>query len=148
LAVGEGVVGLEQTGGTFAGSGSLDLTQPGQTRGSVTANLKDLDLKAILATLPPLPVRVEGVVSGKMSADLTTRPGAPVDVSGKLDLGAARLVVQGVPVKRLTGGVEYRERVATYNLEGEALGGRVLLEGKVPVRPAPAPEAQGRLTLE
>src|SRR5207249_4298177 len=63
---------------------------------------------------------------------------------------APHLRVQGIPTERLRGTVGYRQGVAEYHFEGETLGGRFRLDGRLPPpkrRPA-EPPSEGRLRIE
>jgi translocation and assembly module TamB len=81
------------------------------------------------------PLRLEGQASGTVEgrltpADLDGQPG----FSGQVDLRSQRLRVQGFLTERLQGTVGYRKGTVEYRLEGEALGGKFVLEGELPPR--------------
>jgi hypothetical protein len=119
--------------------------------GSAQLRLQDINVQALMKTLPSVPVRLEGRVSGTVAASLAaTAPGKPRDVSTKIELAAPRLRVQGIPAQRLEGTVNYRAGTTHYHLQGETLGGRFTLQGDLPPKEEeapPAPQGQGRLEL-
>lgn len=125
--------------------------------GDLDLNLKvkDVDLGTLTKLTPALPVRVEGPVSGTFEGKVTGGKSPVWDLN--LDLTSPRLKLQGIPAQRVRGSLSYHGDAARYSLEGESLGGRFKLEGKLPpAKPAdgkPPEEANagqpdGRLTVE
>jgi hypothetical protein len=137
----------ELFGGTITGSADvpLDTTKAGK----FAVHFKDLDAGLATKTVPDLPVRVTGRVSGKFSADVpAARPGQARAVNADVDLTAPKLTVQGIPAERLTGKVNIAEGVGEYQLEGKALGGSFEVKGHYPPRPKPAPPAANRNSMK
>jgi hypothetical protein len=110
--------------------------------GRVDLRLKDVDAEAFTKAVPAVPVKLAGEVSGSVTAKLAPeKAGRPRSLSADIELSAPKLRVQGIPTQRVTGGIEYRPGgTAEYHLQGESLGGRFKLKGKLPPRNAAAPE--------
>jgi uncharacterized protein involved in outer membrane biogenesis len=138
---------LAGAGGTLTGRLQADLTARKPSR--LDLAVKDVDLHALAAAYPGLPFRVSGRVSG--TAEGTYRPaekGAAGRWDGEVDLSAPTLKVQDVPAQKLRGRLEYRGGQAAYHLDGETLGGKLTIEGKLPPAPTPPGRSDGRLLLE
>ncbi len=118
--------------------------------GSLDVSFKALDVAALSRDLPQLPVRVEGTVSGGVKAEMpAVKEGQPRTVSAKLDLHSSRLRLQNIPTEKVRGDANYQKGALDYRLEGETLGGKFELNGKVPAKADPAKaEPEGRLRLE
>ena len=93
---------------------------------------------------------MSGLVSGKAVG--TYRPGEAGKGgtwSGEVDLSAATLKLQDIPVQKLKAKLEYRGGKADYSLEGETLGGKLTIEGKLPPPPiSSVGRIDGRLRLK
>lgn len=102
--------------------------------GRFNLTLKGVDAAEVLrAVAGDVPVRVEGRLSGTVKGTITpAAPGKPRDVSADVDVTAPRLVVQRIPADRLSGTIRYRRGETVYDLQAEALGGKVRLEGRLP----------------
>jgi translocation and assembly module TamB len=114
--------------------------------GHADLRAQDVDIQGLLQAWPSVPVRVEGRASGTVKARLSAAaPGKPRALSSDVELRAPSLRVQGIPADRLKGTVGYHQGVVAYRLEGETLGGKFKLEGKLPPpKAAPAaPPAKG-----
>lgn len=148
LKLADGVLTLENltadvgTQGKIAGRGELplDTTKAGRLDLTLTA----LEMNQVTKLLRS-PVPFEGVASGTVALALPpaekdgTRP-----INGDVNLTSERLLVRGVPARRLKADVKYHAGVADYTLKGEALGGTFEIEGKYP-----SPNGgQGRLRIE
>ncbi len=124
--------------------------QPGQ----VDLKVQGVDVQQLARSLPRMPVRLEGKVSGSVTGKIAAAaPDKPRAVNTDIELTAPLLRVQGIPAQKLSASVEYRAGEADYRLTGETLGGKFRLRGKLPPRtqaPPPAPPAagQGRLEVE
>jgi translocation and assembly module TamB len=137
--------------GEVTGSATLP-TAPDST-GKANLRIKGVAVQDLLRALPPLPVRLEGRVSGSVTGTLSaSAAGKPRALDTDLSLEAPSMRVQGIPTQRLRGSVSHRAGVTEYRLTGESLGGKFRLEGKLPARgkpPAPpAPPGEGRFQLE
>jgi hypothetical protein len=153
-------------GGEVTGNAVIPVN-PG-ARGKVELHLHHVDAQAFSKALPAVPVRLEGKVSGAVNARLTlVGPGKSLAVTSDIELAAPRLRVQGIPTEQVKATVDYQPvGEAKYHLEGESLGGRFKLDGKLPVRGAtegeegsirpvqnapqqrPQPPPDGRLQVE
>ena len=140
-------------GGEVTGSAAVPLRPA--AAGSLDLRFAKLDVSALTADLPAMPFPVEGRADGTVRG--TFPPVGPTgerEFAAKVELAAPRLRVRGIPTERLTGTVNYQARVVAYRFEGEALGGRFQLDGKVPLAPAKPVEqpaksdGEGRFRLE
>jgi hypothetical protein len=140
-------------------TGSVTLPVAVTAQGAADLQLQHVDAQAFGKAFPAVPVRLEGRVSGSISGRLAAAaPGRPRALSAKIELKAPQLRVQGIATERVTGSIDYQPPgAASYRLEGESLGGRFKLEGKLPPRltaPAEKPGAppanppDGRLQVE
>jgi hypothetical protein len=138
--------------GEVTGKASLPLRETAE--GEVDFRVRGVDALALTRAVPAIPVRLEGSVSGSVSATLAgAAPDKPREVTGKVELEAPRLRVQNFLTQRLRGNVTCKAGRAEYKLEGETLGGRFNLEGKIPSEKdepeeKEAEEPDGRLTIE
>jgi hypothetical protein len=137
--------------GTVTGSAVVPV-EPNQA-GKVNLKVADVDVQRLARSIPRMPVRLEGKVSGSVTGNITAAAAnKPRAVTTDIELRAPTLRVQGIPAQRLNAIVEYRAGAADYRLTGETLGGKFRLQGKLPPRtqaPPPAPPApQGRLDVE
>jgi hypothetical protein len=147
-------------------TGSATLPVAAKQEGAVDLRFEDVDVGALARAVPAVPVRLEGKASGTVEGTLTAaKKDGDREFDGKVTLRSQRLRVQSFTTERLTGTVGYRDGVAEYKLEGDALGGKFTLTGKVPlteekkpaapppgallpVRQAAPPEGEGRFTLQ
>jgi hypothetical protein len=156
------VSGKPAAAGTVEGGARYRAVPPGDL--DLNLKVRDVDLGALTKLTPALPVRVEGPVSGTFDGKVPGGKAGAWDLN--LDLTSPRLKLQGVPAQRVRGSLGYHGDAAEYKLEGESLGGKFKLEGKLPPgraggdnppvpddnRGAHAPrspsEPDGRLTVE
>lgn len=147
--------------GEITGKATVPLTTGAP--GAADLKVKDVDASALVQAVPAIPVRLEGQVSGTVKAELKSAPGKSAALSSQVELAAPRLRVQGIPVQKVVGSIDYHGGAAEYSLVGESLGGRFTLKGKLPParagsaeeeqdkedrkRPAAAPP-DGRLEIE
>jgi hypothetical protein len=137
--------------GQITGSAVVPV-RPAQA-GKVDLKVEAVDVQRLARSLPRMPVRLEGKVSGSVTGKISAAAGdKPRAVTTDIELTAPTLRVQGIPAQRLNGKVDYRAGEADYRLTGETLGGKFRLQGKLPPRnqapPAPPPQGQGRLEVE
>jgi hypothetical protein len=127
--------------GEIAGQATIPL-QPGEA-GSIEADLKKIDLGALAASLPVLPVRLEGRASGTLKATIpAAKPRGDREWTSDLTVRSTELKVQGVPADSTRGTMSYKNGVVDYHLQGITLGGTFHIDGKLPIRKAtPAPPA-------
>jgi translocation and assembly module TamB len=111
-------------------------------KGRIDLRIEGVDALALTKALPGAPVKLEGRVSGKATGELAAE--GPGGRSGALDLNltADRLKVQSFATRRVTARVGFRDGKADYRLEGEALGGKFELDGRIP---AERPDADGEV---
>src|SRR5262249_17355349 len=130
--------------GEVTGSALVPLSE--SAAGKVDLRIKDVDIQALAKAVPAVPLRLEGQVSGSVTAELpAAAPARPRALQTDLSLSAPRLRVEGIPTERLKGKVHYQKGKAEYVLEGEGLGGRFKLEGKLPATPKARPKVKPRL---
>jgi hypothetical protein len=129
-------------GGEVTGSAVVPVAPSAE--GKADLRLKDVDAQAFSKAVPSVPVKLEGQVSGTVTGRLfPEKAGRPRSLSADIELSAPRLRVQGIPTQRVTGSLDYRPGgAAEYHLQGESLGGRFKLDGKLPPRGA-APSEVG-----
>jgi len=138
--------------GEVTGSAVL-LLEAGET-GEVNLGFTKLNLTGLMASLPALPIRLEGRAGGTLKVKLPPPPPrGEREFTADLKVEASQLKVQGIPAEKLHGTVTYKERVADYQFEGNTLGGTFRIDGKYPLpAAAPAPPLprgqEGRLRLE
>jgi hypothetical protein len=135
-------------GGQVTGSGVVPLRST--EKGSLKFSFQDLDVGELAKALPRTPIRLEGHATGSVEGDLTP---ANLDrqFNGKLTLKAPELRVQGIPTERLTGTIDYRKGTLEYRFEGETLGGRFHINGKLPTskgEPPPGGGPEGEFQLQ
>jgi translocation and assembly module TamB len=137
-------------GGELTGSAVLPLRPT--IAGSVDLRIQDLDVGALSQALPNLPTRLEGRATGSLAGTLSpVEGGRSREFTSKLELQAPQLRVQGIPTERLHGSVDYRNQALTYHFDGETLGGRLHLNGQIPVtkpQPSAPPPPEGHLQVE
>ncbi|HEY8503129.1 MAG TPA: AsmA-like C-terminal region-containing protein, partial [Gemmataceae bacterium] len=139
--------------GELTGSADIPLGEA-KKPGRAEVRFKDVDLGALTKQVPDFPVRLEGVASGTVTAEIPP-PGADQAVSAKLAVSAPKLRVRNIPAERLQGTATYSGGVIRYDLQGETLGGTFEVEGTYPLfrkekpaePPPPEPGPRGRLSL-
>jgi translocation and assembly module TamB len=128
--------------GELTGQAALPL-QPRES-GSVDLHFQGIELGGLAASLPPLPIQLQGRADGTLKA--TFPPESPTGRrtwTTNLNLHSPRLKLEGMPVEKVDGSVASNSQVVQYRFSGETLGGTFHVEGKVPLTrpaaPAPAP---------
>jgi hypothetical protein len=120
--------------GSITGSASIPFHST--VAGAAKVTFKDVQSEPLAKDWPSLPLQLEGSVSGSLDGALpAVKANEPRHGTMNLDVQAPKLRVQGLPAERLTGKIGYRDGVVDYQLDGETLGGKFHLDGKVP--PAP-----------
>jgi hypothetical protein len=122
--------------------------------GDADLRLHEVKIENLLQAIPTFPLRVAGQVDGTVRGTVTAaRIGQPRTLSTQVELTAPLLRVQGIPAQQLRGSIDYRAGVGEYHLQGETLGGRFRLQGKLPeprpATPEPAKDAppDGRIEV-
>lgn len=142
------VTGLRATafGGAVTGGGVVPL---GDEAGSVDLKIDGLDAAALLKAVAAPGLKVQGHVSGTAKGTFRLPAGGTsASFDGNVDVTAGKLRVQGVAARRLTGKLQFRDGKGQYSVEGEALGGKVSVEGKFPPPPrGSVGEPHGRLRI-
>jgi hypothetical protein len=130
---------LQLTSNTWkAFGGSIDLkgTVPFDSNkpGEVTLKLDDVQLNDITKALPGTKgIRITGAGNGSVVMQLVPIPGmVDRNINFLLDLGSTGMRFQGILVERLKGSGQYIDGVLEYKLSGDALGGKIELDGKYP----------------
>jgi len=138
--------------GQLAGTATIPLEA--RRAGSADLRFADLDMGALAKTVPNLTLRLEGRASGTVAVQVPATAGdGPRDISADLNLTATVLKIQNIPTRKLESKIHYRAGTTNYALDGETLGGRFHLDGKLPPWPGHPPpkeadEPQGRLRVE
>jgi hypothetical protein len=118
--------------GTITAHGDVPLT--GTKNGQFAVNFKDVNATKLTQAIPNSPVSVQGKFSGKFVGSIP-----PVEhfdatkLTGNLDIDAPSLIVQGIPATKLAGKVGYKPGAIAYDLNADALGGKVAVEGTYPL---------------
>jgi len=127
-------------------TGSAVLPYRPTIAGSIDLAFTDLDVAALSRDLPDLPLKLEGIVTGTVTAEMAaTRAGQPREPTARLDLQSGKLRLQNIPADRVQGEFNYRKGEMEYRLAGETLGGKFEVMGKVPAAPA---KSEGRLRID
>ena len=136
--------------GAITGTATVPLKET--VAGEAALKIDGVDAQRLVKALGVVPVKIEGRVSGTVSGTLTgAAPNKPRELTTKVELAAPKMRVQGVAAQKVRGHVNYRPGGGDYRLEGDALGGKFELEGKLPpakVEPAPDKEPEGRLRVQ
>jgi hypothetical protein len=144
-----GVLSLtEMNAEIFKGSisGKADLPIVDSKPGTMAVDFKEIDSATATRLLPGFPVALTGKLSGRVAA--TAKPvtdAKPRVVDGSVDLSSQKMTVQGIPAERLSGRVTIAEGVATYQLEGQSLGGTFDVKGQYPSKKSDEEPNQVRL---
>ena len=123
-------------------AGDVALPLAGDKPGDFDIIFKGIDAGALTKAIPDSPIDASGIVSGHFKGTLPPLPEFDATkISGKLDLEAPKLVVQGVPTTKLKGNVGYKPGAIAYDLKGDLLGGDFDVVGEYPLGEAPAKPA-------
>src|SRR5262249_24199303 len=136
------------TASLYGGRLTGDIHVPLGAGGRADADLRfdDLDLRAPSRDVPGLAFDVDGRAAGTLQAHF--EPGA-ADLSAQINVQADRLRVQGLPGEDFRATIQYRKAAAEYRCTGQALGGRFVLQGRLPSRGVSKEgTAEGRLRVE
>ncbi len=113
--------------------------------GALDVSFQNLNLSQLARSLPPLPVRFEGVASGTIKATSPAIPQKQRTWATEVKMRSRQLTIQGIPAEAVTGSVTTTTQSAKYHFQGETLGGTFDVEGTMPLGkpsgPAP-PEAK------
>jgi hypothetical protein len=116
-------------GGRIAGKATVPLTAKETGKFELTAS--EVEAKDLANALAPLPLRLEGRVSGTLTADVAA---ADKDGTRKttldMELTAGRLRIQKIPTQHVKATLRQVEGHLEYRLIGDVLGGSFELEGK------------------
>lgn len=138
----------ELYGGTLTGGAVLPFG--GGEPGSVAFRFEQIDLGDLDSDVRGLPFELQGRASGSLKgAFAVSGPDQPSDFAARIDVQAEHLRVQGLPASNLSASIDYRKPAVDYRCEGDLLGGRFLVQGRLPSRGAPAgPAPEGRLRVD
>jgi hypothetical protein len=118
-------------GGSVTGSAVVPLSDTAV--GTAKLDISNLDAAAVAKSVPSLPVRLEGKVSGTVNGELSpSAPNHPREWTTDVELAAPRLRVQGIPAEKLKGSIDSHGGKTSYNLKGESLGGTFTIKGDLP----------------
>jgi hypothetical protein len=136
-------------GGEVAGSATLPLGR--DEAGKVALTLKGIEAAEALKALTEAPLSVEGKLSGSVEATIPPAKGkdGARPISADVNVTAPDLRVQRISAERLTGKVRYRDGQVEYELNADALGGKVRIDGRLPAAAPPKKEREpeGHLRL-
>jgi hypothetical protein len=125
--------------GQVTGSALIPLSD--DAPGDADLHLRDLNVTALVKSLPSFPVRLEGKVSGEVTGKLAAAtPDRPRAWTTDVTLTAAKMRVQGIPTEKLKGTIDSRGGKTSYDLEGESLGGTFSIKGSLPPMGKPKKE--------
>jgi hypothetical protein len=120
------------SGGKVVGSVVVPLR--GSKPGEAELRLRGGGARALAQALPLRRLRVEGHISGRLRGRLTEGgDGQGRALEAEAEVRAAHIQVEGIRTQRLHGRLAYRHGQASYQMEGDGLGGRFRVEGKVPL---------------
>jgi hypothetical protein len=121
----------ELYGGEVTGSAVVPLSD--KAVGTAKLRIRDLNVQSLTKSLPSLPVRLEGKVSGTVAGELTAAaPNRPRAWTTDIELAAPRMRVQGIPAEKLKGTIDSHNGKTSYRLQGESLGGTFTIKGDLP----------------
>ncbi len=137
----------ELFGGTLSGSATVPLVAA--ERGDFTLTVAKIDAAAVAKTFPKVPVKLTGLVSGKVTGTIpAAKPNEQRAITATVELTADALTVQGIPAKDLVGKLSVEGTAVKYELEGKTLGGSFEVNGQYPQAPKKAPDdPQSRVQL-
>jgi hypothetical protein len=122
-------------------TGSLLLPLRAEESGSIDLKLEGMNVGLLADDLKKLPVKLGGEASGTLKGKIEpAKADGERELTSRLDLNAPKLRVQNVPTDKVEGRFNYRKGTIDYHLEGDALGGKFELEGKVPLSSEPSRE--------
>jgi hypothetical protein len=115
-------------------TGSLLLPLRERESGSVDLKLEDMNVGLLAKDLKQLPIKLDGEASGTLKGKIEpAKANGERELTSRLDLTAPKLRVQNVPTEKIEGRFTYSKGIVGYHLEGDALGGKFELDGKVPL---------------
>lgn len=131
-------------------TGEITIPLKPEQAGSISLNVKDLDVGVLTSELKSFPIPLQGKISGTVEGTIpVAKMDQPRGFDGKIDLASKRLLIRGISTERLTGSVRYQDNIVNYQLKGEALGGTMRIRGIWPPRAAdPADQKSGKLNLK
>jgi hypothetical protein len=138
----------ELYGGQFTGRAAVPLSAA--AAGEFQLHFQALDLGAVSAALPTVPLDLKGRASGTIAGNITTaRRNQSRDFTARMDIEAPRLTAQRIPIERIQGSLTYDQRALDYRLHGELLDGQFHLDGRMPLAEgASSTLEEGKLTIE
>lgn len=118
--------------GTIKGNASVPLGDVGD--GQFDIVFKDVDSATITKTVPSLPIKLSGDISGTLEGTIpTANAKGERPIEADLKLSAPKLNVQGIPTDKLEGSISYKPAHILYKLQGQTLGGTFDLDGDFPL---------------
>ncbi len=129
-------------GGEVAGSATLPLGR--DEAGKVALTLKGIEAAEALKALTEARLNIAGKLSGSVEATIPPAKGkdGTRPVSADVNVTAPDLRVQRISAERLTGKVRYRDGQVEYDLQADALGGKVRIDGRLPAAAPPKKERE------
>jgi translocation and assembly module TamB len=135
-------------GGEVTGSATFPLRE-GES-GKVDLALNGVEAGQAVKALTDAALSVEGKLSGTVAATITEPKGkgGARAVAADVDFKAPGLRVQRINAERLSGKVHCRNGEVDYELQADALGGKIKLDGRLPpAAPKKGREPEGHLRL-
>jgi translocation and assembly module TamB len=132
-------------GGRVTGKATLPFAAA--RTGKLELKAADLEAKDLAGALRPLPLRLDGRLSGTLTASLAAADKAGArETTLDAELTSGRLRIQTVPTQRVKATLRQVPGRLAYKVEGEVLGGKFVLQGQRSRLGADGPDG-GRLRL-
>ncbi|MEO6809668.1 MAG: AsmA-like C-terminal region-containing protein [Isosphaeraceae bacterium] len=133
-------------GGRLTAKGTIPAKGSGPIQGAVT--IKDLDTGKLSAAIPGDQLKLNGRADGQIQFTIPADAvNAAIPLQATLTLSAPGLTVQGLPTRGLQANIEVRDGALTYNLSAESLGGKIKVQGEVPLSAGPTTDAKARVQV-
>ena len=118
--------------GTIKGDATVPLGDAGAGKFDIV--FKDVNSETITKTVPSLPIKLAGDISGTLKGTIPKADAKGVrPIKADLQLAAPKLIVQGIPADKLEGAIRYAPEHILYQLKGQTLGGTFDLNGDFPL---------------
>jgi translocation and assembly module TamB len=128
------IVEAHPFGGTVTGEAKVPIVAGKPTVGEVTFTA--IDASRISAAMPGQDLKLTGKADGRVEFSI------PPDISAleaSVKLSAPDLTVQGIPAEQVEAAVQASKGVLKYELTADSLGGKVKVQGDIPLTASPAP---------
>ncbi len=135
------IVEAHPFGGTLTAEARVPTHRDGPITGSAT--LQKIDTAAVAKAIPGEALQLSGEAGGRVTFTIRPRAAqgtAPIEADLRLD--APDLAVQGIPASAVQAAVTVDRGVLHYDLYAESLGGKIKLQGEIPLAEATTTEAR------